>query len=233
MKISFNLLKILILSLILTNAQSELSQDDNSFQCPNSFVAVQQRSANGFTQDNATLRYQGKSYILPPNVYLMPSTNLMWQACPLGYTTNRNNHSCTVDFSSSQAGNWSEVHSEATAKNLLIDAGLADWYYNDWRVPNIKELTSLYIHPSCRAMDRKSLSTNTSSVVIGGTLIHSLPTVENNNNHWYWSSSPVLQDEDINSDKAWAINFETGEVAIKEKSELFKVILVRDRTFEN
>jgi len=105
-------------------------------------------------------------------------TGLTWLRCSVGQASVGN--SCTGTAS---ALTWQGALQSAEQANSINLAG-----HNDWRVPNVKELTSL-LALNCR---NPSINTtvfpNTGS---GGS---------------YWSSSPFAG----NSDNAWNVNFGTG-----------------------
>jgi len=116
-------------------------------------------------------------------------TGLMWQQCSVGQTG--------ADCS----GGTASVHNWQAALALAGTDSTAD--YNNWRLPNKNELSSLV------AYDRYNPSTN--EVVFPNTAAY------------YWSSSPYA----INSDNAWYVYFNNGFVYGSSRADGHRVRLVR------
>jgi len=116
-------------------------------------------------------------------------TGLMWQQCSVGQTG--------ADCS----GGTASVHNWQAALALAGTDSTAD--YNNWRLPNKNELSSLV------AYDRYNPSTN--EVVFPNTAAN------------YWSSSP---DADY-GDYAWNVNFNYGNDNDNNRYNYFRVRLVR------
>ena len=116
-------------------------------------------------------------------------TGLMWQQCSVGQTG--------ADCS----GGTASVHNWQAALALAGTDSTAD--YNNWRLPNKNELSSLV------AYDRYNPSTN--EVVFPNTAAN------------YWSSSP---DADY-GDYAWNVNFNYGNDNDNNRYNSFRVRLVR------
>ena len=118
-------------------------------------------------------------------------TALMWMRCSLGQTWNGN--SCTgtaTSYTWKQALNAADTHSFAG--------------FEDWRVPNIKELESL-VEPACYSPAiNQSVFPNTVS------------------SH-YWSSSPNAH----HTASAWNVSFSYGNGSSYNKGNNKSVRLVR------
>ena len=97
-------------------------------------------------------------------------TSLIWQRCSLGQTWNGS--SCT---GTAAIYNW--TNALQTAANMG----------NGWRLPNIKELSSLVERACYNASINETYFPNTMR-------------------DWYWSSSPVA----FNSNAAWFVSFNAG-----------------------
>lgn len=142
--------------------------------------------------------------ITPDNRYTIHSdgtvtdnvTGLMWQQCSLGQTweTNGGEGSCS---------GTATIH---TWDNALIQAAdNRDYGYSDWRLPNIKELTSLV------AEDRYSPAINS-------TVFPSPPS-----SCFLWSGSPFLN----NYNNSWAMNCSYGYLSNGSRKNSLNVRLVR------
>jgi len=105
------------------------------------------------------------------------TTNLMWRQCAVGLS------GADCLSGSVEAFTWQGALDAVAASNLA--AGFAG--YNDWRLPNIKELRSLI---SLRCIDP----------AINVNLFPNTPQ------GWYWSSSPTAYD----STYSWYVNFGSG-----------------------
>ena len=112
-------------------------------------------------------------------------TALMWKQCPEG----QNGSSCSFHSGVADVYTWEEALKRAEALNKSGFAG-----YNDWRVPNIKELASLV------ALDRFSPSINSSV----------FPKTEKDD---FWTSTPsnnINKKSNGDRDGALYVNFDTG-----------------------
>lgn len=119
-------------------------------------------------------------------------TGLMWSQCLLGQSGN----DCSADGPT--AYNWQQALEAAAASTL---AG-----YNDWRLPNIKELASI-LELACYA-----------------------PTINlaffpNDPGSYVWSSSPAASYEP--EEDAWGLRFSNGSSFAGLRSNLSYVRLVR------
>lgn len=118
-------------------------------------------------------------------------TGLMWQKCSLGLTGS----DCTID--SAQTYSWQAALAIANA-----NTGSS---YDDWRLPNAKELESL-VESACN-------NTAINEAVFPNTL-----------NGSYWSSSPHAS----TFGTAWSVTFSHGGVTHASKDSFLYVRLVRD-----
>lgn len=122
-------------------------------------------------------------------------TGLMWMRCSLGYVWQ--DGSCARDESKPAEFSWGDaLQAAAGAKSF---AG-----YQDWRMPNRKELASI-VEGVCF------------DPAINLTLF---PATEAKG---YWSSSP----NNFNESFAWAVNFINGDHVSTSRTNLFAVRLVR------
>jgi hypothetical protein len=120
-------------------------------------------------------------------------TGLMWQQCSQGQAGT----GCTAG--SATAHTWQAALQLATTANTNKIAG-----YNDWRLPNIKELTSL------AALDRYNPAIN-------------LTAFPNTASADFWSSSPYA----FLSNHAWLVNFYNGSGYDDDRDSDDHVRLVR------
>lgn len=117
-------------------------------------------------------------------------TGLMWKQCAEGST------GATCQTGAEQTFTW---------VNALVQAETSTFAnYTDWRLPNVKELTSLV--DDCRA----SPAINT--IRFPNTL-----------SGWFWSGSP----NDFSWDLAWVVHFGFGDVSSLGRSQSNHVRLVR------
>lgn len=135
------------------------------------------------------------------------STGLMWSKCDLGQEWS--NDSCTTD----EAQSWTWTAGLDEAHELNSEYGYAG--YNNWRVPNIKELMSI-VEWSCTnpAINTKIFSIDTDPEAV----------LE------YWSSTPAHSAES-GLLAAWYFNFSAPENPYFREFEFesrLKVRLVRD-----
>jgi hypothetical protein len=109
-------------------------------------------------------------------------TNLMWKQCSEGLSA----ADCSVG--SIVSLNWQEaLNVPVTVNNTTGYAG-----FNDWRLPNVKELSSL-------------VARNCSFPSINENVFPNNPTT------WIWSASPFL-DDDANT--SWFVDFFSGPAGI-------------------
>ena len=132
------------------------------------------------------------------------TTGLMWKACDQRQAWDNNNtaanltdDNCTYDSNATDTYIWTAALTEAQNHTF---AG-----YDDWRLPNIKELTSIAdytaINPSIN------------------------PVFPNANTAIFWSST--LYADITNSNAAWNVNFGTGFIFANGRFAANRVRLVR------
>lgn len=119
------------------------------------------------------------------------ATGLMWKQCPEGLS------GADCGDGGLQFFDWQEA--------LQQGQGLTFAGHSDWRLPNVKELSSL--------VDRRC-----ADPAINVTLF---PFVTPNN--WFWSSSPHA----VNSYDAWMVGFDKGQVDYFQRKAHLVVRLVR------
>ncbi len=127
---------------------------------------------------------------VPAGVVTDRVTGLVWQRCSVG----QNGSDCSGG--SAISVNWQDALQAAQASTV---AG-----YDDWRLPNVKELASI-VEYKCY---EPAINTN----VFPGT-----------GNVAYWSSSPYEHD----LGNAWRVFFNIGSVYSQRKTESNSVRLVR------
>ena len=118
-------------------------------------------------------------------------TDLIWARCPQGLS------GTTCATGSLQSLDWAEALALNGTRPTSVTAGPADW-----RLPNIKELTSL-VERACR------------SPAINATIF------PNNGNSFFWSASPSV------SSLAWGVNFIVGNVNGSFRDDVLSVRSVR------
>ena len=124
-------------------------------------------------------------------------TNLIWMRCSLGQDWNSSSGACDEAASSFS---WSGALNQARKSSYAE--------YDDWRLPNVKELTSLLKHTS-------------SSPSINSTIFPNIPT---DSNTYFWTSTPSVS----NTSSSWRVNLYdgTGDGTSSRSSEYY-VLLVR------
>lgn len=131
------------------------------------------------------------------------STGLMWKVCTEGLTWNNGTCSGTAD-----TFNWQLALNRPTSLNT--SGGFAG--HTDWRLPNIKELSSL--------VERQCSPTINSSAF--GNIPNSSSSLSVS---LYWSSTPSV----LTDTEAWVINFKTsGTVFQTGRTDDIFLRLVRD-----
>ena len=118
-------------------------------------------------------------------------TGLMWMQCSLGQDPDAN---CSGNATEH---NWQEALEAAEASTSAT--------YTDWRLPNIKELSSLAARDRYNPAINSTIFPNTSS-------------------DWYWSASPDAYDSSV---YAWQLNFNNGNDNSYLRDDNVHVRLVR------
>jgi hypothetical protein len=116
---------------------------------------------------------------------LHSKTGLTWARCAIGQTWDNANSTCT---GTATRYLWSEALTQAVSANNGNYLG-----QNDWRVPNIKELTSI-LERGCFAP------------AINSTVFPAMPTLLAEATEWFWSASLYASDQS----KAWGVGFALG-----------------------
>lgn len=123
------------------------------------------------------------------------ATGLMWQRCPLGFQWL--NSSCQTESNLSGGTDWQSA--------LKAAAGAAHGEYDDWRLPNIKELETI-VDRSCW------------DPAVSGILFPSTPSA------LFWTSSP----DAVRPDVAAVVDFSKGAHRGLKKTNFALIRLVRD-----
>jgi len=129
-------------------------------------------------------------------------TGLMWSRCFLGADWSVQDVDCRV--SSSPETTWKDALKEVNNANANAYLG-----YSDWRLPNIKELTSI--------VERRCYNPATNDEIF--------PLSGNSATGGFWSSTPVSGSESIR-----LVSFFNGQLLSQHYSESNYVRLVRDVT---
>lgn len=145
--------------------------------------------------DNSRYRYEVVSgHQIVSDIH----TGLIWKQCSQGLS----GENCSIG--SVENLTWKEALESSATTNQ--GAGFAG--YNDWRVPNIKELNTIL------ALNCFSPSIN----------LELFPNTFVGNGSRYWSSTPVS----INPGGAWVVDFFWGETEISNRGSNSNVVrLVR------
>ncbi len=125
------------------------------------------------------------------------ATGLMWKKCSEGQSYNGATRGCD---GTAATYSWQQALQKATA----INAGGGFSGQSDWRLPNVKELSSIVEHQCAYPTINQEVFPATPSV-------------------WFWSSSPVAS----NSNYAWDVSFSEGNVTAFFKHTEYGVRLVR------
>ena len=134
--------------------------------------------------------WEDSRYTVNNDTVLDNNTGLMWKRCAEGLSGS------VCDVGTATAYNWQEA---LGVVNNYTFAG-----FNDWRLPNIKELNSIV------AYDRYTPAINS-------TIFPNTPS------DWFWSSSP----DAFLTSYAWRLNFDDGNSSNIHRSNNYYVRLVR------
>ena len=159
-----------------------------------------------------TLAQTTKSYIdndWPDSRYIKHSktvidraTGLMWKQCPEG----QSDSSACADDGTKKEFSWQQALDHAQSVN--VSGGFAG--YNDWRVPNIKELQSL------AAFDRHDPAIN-------------ITYFPNTPSDYFWTSSPyAVNRSNFPQREVWYINFSDAYQYKASRSNAWRLRLVRN-----
>ena len=164
----------------------------NKFTCLLASLAISwSLSADQVINDSITNDWPDDRYQVHGNGTVTDTvTGLMWMQCSLGQDPNDNCSGGATEHNWQAALEAAEDHTFAT--------------YSDWRLPNIKELSSL------AARDRYDPAINS-------TVFPNTPS------DWYWSASPSAD----YSDYAWQLYFSYGYDAYNYRYDDSHVRLVR------
>ncbi len=193
----------LLLAALLVNGSLYAGDADmeSISECHNAFLVSR-------TQQAVDISIQGQSIRVPSGVYVDINRRLMWLACPLGQTqTSETNCALT----SADQLDWQQaLQSSQLFNQNVVPIDNAGFVYQDWRVPNIKELMSLYRHPSCR-VPKTDFYMFSFPAVEGAAL----PA---------WSSTPDIQ----NDSNSLMLDLDTGDIISADKTQPGRVWLVRE-----
>ncbi len=146
--------------------------------------------------DHITASTPDSRFTTTPDTVTDSKTSLMWMRCSLG----QSGGGCSTGNATEY--NWQQALESVATTNATSPGG-----YNDWRLPNIKELASI-VEVKCY---NPAINTN----VFPNTTLGS---------NSYWSSSPHADD----NSRAWHVYFSNGINTISNKTNSYYVRLVRD-----
>ena len=154
------------------------------------FVSV--ANADQFCLSTAPLSTPEEEFVKFDNGQVLHlSTNLIWMSCTIGQTWNGEN--CTGE---AEPYTWKQA--------LELSVGYKFNLFSSWRLPNIKELSSI----TERSGARPSININ---------LFPATPPDD------FWTSTPSMTD----AERAWVVAFFNSSNSIKEKNRTVFVRLVR------
>ena len=132
-------------------------------------------------------------------------TGLVWQRCYSGFSLNTSTNTCEV--TGDAFWTWQGALAEAVATGT------------EWRVPNIKELSSIV---------ERACTDPAINQIIFPTLLYP---------YGFWTSSPVAQLDSLapgaggtTENRVWAISFQIGQAVASDKTAGLYLRLVRDAT---
>jgi len=130
-------------------------------------------------------------------------TGLMWMRCELGYDWDSFERACLLNQTKQQRYNFIEALSAVDVANNAVVSG-----YSDWRMPNIKELSSIIEYKcSSPAMNVEIFSGTQSTSVV-------------------WTNTPI--DDYFGGVQAWGIQFANGSSSLVNVEDEIHVRLVRN-----
>lgn len=128
-------------------------------------------------------------------------TGLMWMRCAMGQTWDAQQGACKGE---STAYTWKD----ALAAVQVLDQGNGFAGFKDWRLPNVRELSSLTrFHCTDPAINLKAFPQTPSKS--------------------FWTSTPVAS----SFGSEWAVNFKTGQAGYDFYSNTYPIRLVRAGAF--
>ena len=128
-------------------------------------------------------------------------TKLIWKKCTEGQTWTTNTNSCIVNGEVNIQYTWEEALE--LAKNTNNNGGFASAV--NWRLPNIKELSSIVENACYGPAINLTVFPNTPAGI-------------------YWSSTPYIG----SNDNVWTVRFNYGQNSMDAKYDYYFARLVRD-----
>ena len=128
------------------------------------------------------------------------NTGLMWMRCAVGQTWDATQKTCT---GTAAAFTWKAALAEVQTVNGTGYAG-----YQDWRLPNLRELTSLVRYACPDPAINLNAFPATPSMV-------------------FWTSTPVASSYGL----GWGVDFKTGQAYFNAYTKIFPIRLVRAGAF--
>jgi len=139
-------------------------------------------------------------------------TGLQWLVCPVG-TEWKMPESTSICEGSELQMNWSEALTYVD--NINSSTGKAG--YNDWRIPNIKELSTI-IERKC---EQPSLNVSV------------FPELAYQGYVTFWTNTPLKADLVSGANYSWSVNLEWGYDSFGPRKLDSRLILVRDALIAN
>lgn len=159
-------------------------------------AALAQSCSSSIPDPATKARYLMKS----DGTVLDRQTGLMWMRCAVGQTWDATQKTCT---GTATVFTWKAALNEVQTVNAATYAG-----YNDWRLPNLRELTSL-VRYACP------------DPAINVTAFPATPG-EN-----FWTSTPVASSYGL----GWGVDFKTGQAYFSAYTKTYPIRLVRAGAF--
>ena len=160
------------------------------------FQAVDGRTGS-YQAGGVDIPYVTEADFVGASVILDKHTGLMWAKCPLGYAADRNTGGCIQD-GNSYAFTWSGALQAAADAVVTDENGVQ---YDDWRLPNIKELASL--------VERKCAYPALNVAVFTGDDGSGTSSDPGSFATHIWSNTP--HHSVVSNKAAWAVDFAKGE----------------------